>query len=103
VDRLDADGTSVSGQESTNPPTPRPLKKHLIEGSGAEMPIPWGFQAQERPQVQHDHHHARDSAWSRAEHLLRAMAGGKAAVSGPRIAGHCPQWARCERQIRGPL
>jgi len=24
----------------------------------------------------------------------------KTAVSGPRIAGHCPWWARCERQSR---
>jgi integrase/recombinase XerC len=34
VDRLDADDTRVSGQESTNSATPRPLKNHLIEGPG---------------------------------------------------------------------
>ncbi|MFI5031793.1 MAG: hypothetical protein ACHQPH_13945, partial [Reyranellales bacterium] len=35
------------------------------------------IQTQERQQAQHDHHHARDTARSPAEHLLWAMAGGK--------------------------
>jgi hypothetical protein len=68
------------------------------------MPMPSGFRAQEqrqeRQQAQHDHHHARHTARSRAEHLLRAMAAGKAAVFRARIVGHCPQAARCERRIR---
>jgi hypothetical protein len=38
------------------------LKKHLFQESGAEMPMPSGFQAEERQQAQHDHHHARDIA-----------------------------------------
>ena len=60
VDRLDADGTRVSGQESTNSTDHPTLKKHLIEGPGAEMPMPSGFQPQNGPQAQHDHHHAHD-------------------------------------------
>src|SRR5579871_6460000 len=64
VDRLDADGTRVLGQESTNPPILSQLKNTPI-------------QAPEREQAQHDHHHARNTARSRAEHLLRAMAGRK--------------------------
>src|SRR5690349_5135435 len=32
VDRVDADGTRVSGQESTSPPTTHPLKTHLSRG-----------------------------------------------------------------------
>jgi hypothetical protein len=58
-----------------------PRKKHLIQRVEAEMQMPSGFQAQERRQAQHDHHHARDTARSRAEHLLRAMAGGKSRCS----------------------
>jgi hypothetical protein len=34
VDRFDADGTRVSGQESTSPPISRPLKKPLVRGRG---------------------------------------------------------------------
>jgi hypothetical protein len=33
VDRFDADGTRVSGQESTNPPIPCALKKNLRWGA----------------------------------------------------------------------
>jgi hypothetical protein len=62
VDRLDADGTRVLGQESTSPPIIRPLKNTPVQGSQAEMPMPSGFQAQERQQAQHDHHHALDTA-----------------------------------------
>src|SRR5262249_53159674 len=88
VDRLDADGTRVYGQESTNPATPGPLKKHLHRTA----PLRWRSE-------NHEHHesgavaeedHARDTASPRAEHLLRAMAGGKGRCFAPPIAGHCP-------------
>src|SRR6478672_376813 len=67
-----------------------PLKKHLVQGPGTEMPMPSGFQAQERQQAQHDHHHARDTARSHVEHLLRAMAGRKSRCFRTSNAGHCP-------------
>jgi hypothetical protein len=63
------------------------VKKHLIQGAGAEMPMASGFQAQERPQAQHDHHHhARDTARSRAEHLLWAMTSSREAQ---KLENHC--------------
>jgi hypothetical protein len=74
VDRFDADGTRVFGLESTNPPILRSLKNHLHRAGSAETPTPSAFQAEERRQAQHDHHHARHSAGSRVEALLRAMA-----------------------------
>jgi hypothetical protein len=42
VDRLDADGTRVSGQESTSPPIFTPLKNTPF-GADAEMPMPRDF------------------------------------------------------------
>jgi hypothetical protein len=53
------------------------LKKYLI-------------QAQQRQQAQHDHHHARDTAGSRAEHLLRALAREKCPKTLGKMRGHCP-------------
>jgi hypothetical protein len=38
------------------------LKKHLIQGAAAGMPMPSGFQAQQQQQAQHESHHARDTA-----------------------------------------
>jgi hypothetical protein len=64
VDRVDADGTSVLGQESTNPPISRPKKTPSLERA---IPVARSD----------DHHHARDTARSRAEYLLWAMAGEK--------------------------
>src|SRR5690349_3620480 len=89
VDRLDADGTRVSGQESTNSATRPPLKKPLHWTA----PLQWRSEIMSATGVARsdEEDHARDSARSGAEHLLWAMAGGKDAVSGPRIAGHCPQ------------
>jgi hypothetical protein len=59
--RFHSNGTAtrfhLSGSRSSSP-----LKNHLVQGSRAEMPMPSGFQAQERQQAQHDHHHARDTA-----------------------------------------
>jgi hypothetical protein len=74
VDRFDADGIGAFTQESTNPPIPGNLKKHLLGAGTAEMPMPSASQAQERQQAQHVHHHARHTASGRVEHLLRAMA-----------------------------
>ena len=48
VDRLDADGTRVSGQGVHEFHRHSPLKKHLIEGPGLKYRMPSGFQAQER-------------------------------------------------------
>jgi hypothetical protein len=38
------------------------------------MPMPVAFQAEVQQQAQHNHRHARHSAGSRVEPLLRAMA-----------------------------
>ena len=75
VDRLDADGTRVSGQESTNPATRPHLKKHLH----GTAPLQWRSEIMSATGVARsdEEDHARDSARSRAEHLLWAMAGGK--------------------------
>jgi hypothetical protein len=49
------------------------------------------IQSEERAQAQHDHHHARDTARSRAEHLLRTMAEGKSRCFRASIHGPMPK------------
>src|SRR5262249_33654950 len=74
VDRLDADGTRGLGQDSTNPETPHPLKKHL------HWSVPPGALGNHEPlggTRSDEHLHARDTAGSGAEHLLGAMGRGK--------------------------
>src|SRR6185437_13033540 len=63
VDRLDADGTRVSGQESTNPATRPHLKKHLH----GTAPLQWRSEIMSATGVARsdEENHARDSAWSR--------------------------------------
>src|SRR5579871_1526220 len=63
------------------------LKKHLVQGSGSEMPMPSGFQVQERQQAQHGHH-ARDTAPPRTRtpntgNGREISAGNSAAKTGP--------------------
>ena len=60
VDRLDADGTRVSGQESTNPPTSRlmkntPYRSAPLQGRSEIMSAHGVARSDE-------HHHARDTA-----------------------------------------
>ena len=59
VDRLDADGTRVSGQSSTNPPIPA-----LEKTPSWSAPLQWRSGIMSAPGVARsdDHHHARDTA-----------------------------------------
>ena len=60
VDRLDADGTRVSGQESTNPPISCPLKNTPHWSA----PLQWRSEIMSATGVARsdEHHHARDTA-----------------------------------------
>jgi hypothetical protein len=70
----------AQGFQARSPRIPplRALKKHLVQG------------AEEPQQAQHDHHHARDTARSRAEHLLRALAREKRRQTRGKAGGYCP-------------
>jgi hypothetical protein len=79
-----------------------PLKKHPCSGARAELPMPSGFQVQERQQAKRDHHHARDTAGSRAEHLLWAMARGKSRCLRTSNAGPLPIMSSLRAPDSGP-
>ena len=53
VDRLDADGTRVSGPESTSPPTPEPREKHLFRRRGVKCRFHRDFGPKSDSSAQH--------------------------------------------------
>jgi hypothetical protein len=86
VDRFDADGIGVFGPESTNPPTPTPLKNHSIRRPGmtarrqraARMVVTWRI-------IMRTTLHQGASNPYYGQWMLE-----ETAFSGPRIAVHCP-------------
>jgi hypothetical protein len=75
ADRFDADGIGVFAPQSTNPPTSCAAEKHPYPPSRKDRAQGAGEPFEKDRNVAH--HHARDSARVRVEHLLWAMDAGK--------------------------